>query len=100
PKLFVQMVGKTAGELEYRLLWDIGRRQRRVAAPADLYAREEIGLGPGQLVESLRAEFRIRAKDFRIGGEGNGRAPAVGRSADFLERRRRDAFREGLPVEL
>jgi hypothetical protein len=42
------MVGKPAGELEHRLGRSVVADQRRIAAPADLDAGEEIGLRAGE----------------------------------------------------
>ena len=45
-------------------------RERRVAAPADLDAGEQIGLGAGELVEALGREGRVRAENLGVGREG------------------------------
>ena len=41
----------------------------------------------------------VGAENFRIGGEGDGRAALVGGGADFLELRGGEALGEGLAVE-
>ena len=66
--------------------------ERRVAAPADLDAGEEIGLGARELVEPRRLELRVGAEDLRVGREGDGGAAPVGGGADVLERRGGDAL--------
>ena len=93
------MVGEAVRELEDRAFGDLGAGERGVAAPADFDAGEEIGLGAGELVEPLGAELRVGAEDLRVGGEGDGRAAAVGGGADGLERGGGDALGEGLAVE-
>ena len=74
--------------------------ERRVAAPADLDAGEEIGLGADEAVEAAGVEVGLGAEDLGVGGEGDGGAALVGRRADLFERGGRDALREALAVEL
>ena len=98
--LLLQMVGDSARELEHGL----GRRvvvdQRRVAPPADLDAREQVRLGPGEPVQPPRPEPRARAEDLDIRHEAElGPAP-VGNRAHLLEPGHRLAADELLPEQL
>ena len=94
------MVGEAAGELEGGAFGDVRRGERRVAAPADLDAGEEIGLGADQAEQAGGVEVGLGAEDLRVGGEGDGGAAPVGRGADLFEPGGGEAFREGLAVEL
>ena len=71
-------IAEAAGEMQHRLR----RRllaladQRGIAAPADLDAAEEIGLGARHAVEPRRLEARLLAEDLGIGMEAHlGAAP-------------------------
>ncbi len=79
---------------------DVGGGERRVAAPADLDAGEEVGLGADEAEEAGGVEVGLGAEDLRVGGEGDGGAALVGGRADFFELGGGEAFREGLAVEL
>ena len=92
-QLVREIVGKAPGEVEDGL-------HRRVAVgdrgfPADLDAREEIGLGPRHPHQAVGLEGE-RAEDLRIGVEGDGGAAAVGGGAHLLQRALRDAAGEFL----
>ena len=84
------MIGQAAGEGEHRRFRHIGRRQFRCTAPADLDAAEQIGLGPGQLVQARRLEAGILAKNLGIRVELDAGAAAVLGGAQFLDRPLRD----------
>ena len=94
------MIGEAAGELEYGFGGDVVVEQSGVAAPANLDAREEIGLGARQPVEPRRLELRLLAENLGIRRERQGRAaPVLGR-AHIGEAGRGQAAREGLAPHL
>src|SRR5260370_4721932 len=59
--------------------------QRRVAAPADLDAAEQIGLGTGHLEQALRLERGLGAENLRVGPEADFSAAAVVDLAEVFE---------------
>ncbi len=79
-------IAKPAWEMQPRLLGHaLGPRQRGIAAPADLDAAEQIGLGPRHAVEQRRTERRI-AENLGIGVETERRAAAVLNRSAILDR--------------
>ena len=99
-KLLLKVIGETAGKLEDGLFGDVVRCERGVATPADFDAGEEIGLGAGQLIETLGAELRLSAEDFGVGREADSCSAAVRRRADFLEFGGSMPSSKGLAVQL
>ena len=99
-KLFLQVIGKPAGELENRLLRHILARQLRIAFPADFNAGEKIGLRPRQAEQARGFELRIRPENFRIGREGDGGATPVGGRAKLFKAAQGCPARETLAVKL
>src|SRR4029079_1062018 len=97
--LLGKVVGEAAGKLEYGLLGNLLRGQRRVAAPADFDAREQIGLGASQLVEARRGEPGFGAENLGVGDKADGCAAAIGGGADLFERGGGEAPGEGLAIE-
>src|SRR4029079_6359639 len=97
-----EIIFQAAGEMELRL----GRRlvlladQRRVAAPADLDAAEQIGLGARHAVEARRLEGGALAEDLRIWLEAGPGAAAVVHLAELLQPPQRHAPGKTLAVEL
>ncbi len=73
-----EVVGEAPGEVQHRRLRHLvaGADQRRVAAPADLDAAEEIRLRAGETVEGPGAQPGA-AEDVGIGMEADGGAAAV-----------------------
>lgn len=80
------MVGEAAGELEGGAFGHVGGGERRVAAPADLDAGEEIGLGADEAEEAAGVEVGLGAENLRVGSEGDSRAALVRGRADLFER--------------
>src|SRR3546814_16042113 len=65
--LFLQMIGKAAGELEYRLGGGVVADQLGRAFPANLDPGEQIGLCPRHAKQALRLEAAVLAENFGIG---------------------------------
>ena len=98
--LLCEVVGEAAGELEDGGFGDVGRGERGIAAPADLDAREQVRLGPGEPVQPPRPERRARAENLDVRHEAElGPAP-VGDSAHLLELGHRLAADKPLPEQL
>ncbi len=99
-ELLGEMIGKAARELEGGAFGYVGGGERGVAAPADLDAGEEVGLGPHEAEEAAGIEVGLGAEDLRIRSEGDGRAALVRGRADLFQWGDGEPLREGLAVEL
>jgi hypothetical protein len=95
-QLFLQVIGQPAGKAKGRLHRRVAIGQGRL--PADLDAREEVGLRPCHAKEPVGLEAVV-AKDFLVGVKGDRGAAAVGRRAHPFNRAPRLAAREFLHVE-
>ena len=98
-ELFLEVIAEPTGELEHRLGQHIAVRKGRIAAPADLDAGEQIGLGADQLVEPRRLELHL-AEDLGVGHEADRGAPPIGCRPDMLDRPQRLPSAEALAVQL
>src|SRR3546814_2426851 len=98
--LFLQMIGKAAGELEYRLGGGVVADQLGRAFPPDFDPGEQIGLCPRHAKQALRLETAVLAEDFGIGDKGNAGAASVRRRTQFFESAEREPARETLAIEL
>ena len=94
---FIEVIGQAAWEFERGLVGCVAVGERR--APADLDAREQVGLGAGQLEEAGGFELE-RAENGRVGVEGDGGAAPVGGRADLFELGGGEAFGEFHGVKL
>src|SRR3546814_5972117 len=94
------MIGKAAGELEYRLGGGVGADQLGRAFTANLDPGEQIGLCPRHAKQALRLEAAVLAENFGIGDEGNAGAAAIGRRAEFFKPPKRKPARKTLAIEL
>ena len=91
---FVEIVENSAGETDGLFFRHaaLGRQDFRRAAPADLDAGDQIGLGPRHAIECCRPEGRAVAEDFRVRVEADRRAaPVVARAGRFQLAARRAA---------
>src|SRR3546814_9424699 len=61
--LFLEVIGKAAGELEDRLGGGVVADQLGRAFPADFDTREQIGLRPRHAIQALRLETAMLAED-------------------------------------
>ena len=66
-----EIVLEAAREMEHRLGGRVVLDERRIAAPADLDAAEEIGLRARHLEEARRLEVRALAEDLLVGVEAH-----------------------------
>ena len=94
---FPEIIGKAAGEVKAGL--GRGLAVVDMAFPADLDAREEIGLGARHIEEARGLERQV-AEDLGVGVEGDGGAAPVRRGAEGFDWALRDAAREFLGVKL
>ena len=79
-------IAEPAREMQPRLhRHALGARQRRVAAPADLDAAEQIGLGVRDPVEERRTERRV-GENLGVGMKAQRRAPPVLHRPAILDR--------------
>ncbi len=79
-------IGEAAGKMQLALLRHVvGTRQGRIAAPMDLDAAEEIGLGARHAVEQRGTEMRVGAEYLGIGVEAHRGAAPVLHRAEILE---------------
>ncbi len=78
------MIGKAAGELEYRFGGRVVADQFRRAFPANLDACKQIGFRPGEAVEAGGLEL-LFAENLVIGDEADRRASPVARGAHFFQ---------------
>ena len=76
-----------------------GLEQRRITAPANLDAAEQIGLAARHPVQGGRAEARRRAEDLRVGDEAHRRPATVGGTAGRGNRAQGHTARIALDVE-
>src|SRR5690606_22340159 len=90
-----QGVGQAAGEVQRRLSRRLVGDAFRRAAPADLDAAEQIGLGPRHAEQAGGLEGRADAEDLLVGLEPDQGALLL-RGADLLDRALRQAAAEGL----
>jgi hypothetical protein len=85
-----EIIGEAAGEMQTVLgRHAVGTRQRRIAAPMDLDAAEEIGLRARHAIEHGRAEMRLGAEYLGIGMKAHRGTAAVLNRAEILELRLR-----------
>src|SRR3546814_13532827 len=70
--LFLQMIGKAAGELEDGACGRVVADQFRRALPADFDAPEKIGLRPGETVEPGWPEMGGGTENLRVRREADG----------------------------
>src|SRR3546814_13540056 len=94
------MIGKAAGELEYRLGGGVVADQLGRAFPANLDPGEQIGLCPRHAKQALRLEAAVLAENFVIGDAGNAGAAAIGRRAELFKPPKRKPERKTLALEL
>ena len=97
-----QIILQAAREVKAVLGRDVlqALQERRVAAPADLDAAEQIGLGTGHLEQALRLEGGLGAENVGIRLEANSGAAAVVDLAEVFELALGVAALECHPVEL
>ena len=82
-----EIVLQAVGEMEGRLLRHAldAAQELLGAAPADLDAAEQIGLGARHLEHALRLEMRLGAENLRIGPEADLGAAPVGHAAELFQ---------------
>ena len=95
-----EIVAQAAGKTKHRRLGHLAfAGDRRVAFPANLHAREEVGLGSGRGEDPLRAQARPGAEDLRIAVEAHHRAAAIMDLAEILQRSERLSAGVALAIE-
>ena len=95
-----EIILQPARKMQNRFRWRIVLDQRGIAGPADFHTAEQIGLGACHPEQPRRIEFRLVAKDLRIGFEAYAGAAPVVDLAELLEPALRRATHEGHFVEL